>query len=100
MFSLREVNQMEREMCNYLDWELTVDDPILTNFQKAVKRDFGDHKSTYPNYPTLYNHRQRCASRRIGTHVLSASAATYFIASSKARRYCWADKSLAAPCER
>ncbi|KAJ7734392.1 hypothetical protein B0H14DRAFT_3517157 [Mycena olivaceomarginata] len=23
------VNQMEREMCNYLDWELTVDNPIL-----------------------------------------------------------------------
>ncbi|THV01543.1 hypothetical protein K435DRAFT_926818, partial [Dendrothele bispora CBS 962.96] len=25
MFTLREINQMEREMCNYLDWELTVD---------------------------------------------------------------------------
>jgi hypothetical protein len=24
MFQLREVNQMEREMCQYLDWELSV----------------------------------------------------------------------------
>jgi hypothetical protein len=54
MFSLREVNQMEREMCTYLDWELTVDDPILTNFQKAVKSDFGKQKSVYPNYPTMF----------------------------------------------
>jgi len=54
MFSLREVNQMEREMCNYLDWELTVDDPILTNFEKAVKADFGEHKPAYPNYPTTF----------------------------------------------
>ena len=25
MFQLREVNQMEREMCQYLDWELNVE---------------------------------------------------------------------------
>ncbi|KAJ3505879.1 hypothetical protein NMY22_g17427 [Coprinellus aureogranulatus] len=36
MFSLREINQMEREMCNYLDWELTVDNPILGTFEKQV----------------------------------------------------------------
>ncbi|KAF9485996.1 hypothetical protein BDN70DRAFT_870484 [Pholiota conissans] len=54
MFTLREVNQMEREMCNYLDWELTVDDPILTNFELAVKNDFRETKSTYPNYPTTF----------------------------------------------
>jgi hypothetical protein len=31
---------MEREMCNYLDWELTVDNTILANFivsKQAVK---------------------------------------------------------------
>jgi hypothetical protein len=27
----------EREMCNYLDWELTVDDPILSTFEKMVR---------------------------------------------------------------
>jgi hypothetical protein len=54
MFTLREVNQMEREMCNYLDWELTVDDPILTNFELAVKSDFRETRPTYPNYPTTF----------------------------------------------
>lgn len=56
MFTLREVNQMEREMCTYLDWELTVDDPILSNFQSAVKDDFREDKDkrTYPNYPTTF----------------------------------------------
>ncbi|KAJ6540768.1 hypothetical protein B0H19DRAFT_1269307 [Mycena capillaripes] len=33
MFTLRRINQMEREMCNYLDWKLTVDNPILGNFE-------------------------------------------------------------------
>ncbi|PPR07088.1 hypothetical protein CVT26_005305 [Gymnopilus dilepis] len=37
MFTLREVNQMEREMCTYLDWELTVDNRILSNFEDALK---------------------------------------------------------------
>jgi hypothetical protein len=56
MFTLREVNQMEREMCTYLDWELTVDDPILSNFENAVKTDFREDKEkrSYPNYPTTF----------------------------------------------
>ncbi|CAA7260527.1 unnamed protein product [Cyclocybe aegerita] len=54
MFTLREINQMEREMCNYLDWELTVDDPILSNFETAVKRDFRETRSTYPHYPVVF----------------------------------------------
>jgi len=36
MFTLRETNCMEPELCNYLDWELTVDDPILSSFEKQV----------------------------------------------------------------
>jgi len=28
-FTLGEINRMQREMCNYLDWEPTVDNPIL-----------------------------------------------------------------------
>lgn len=49
MFTLREINQMEREMCNYLDWELTVDNTILTNFQSMVKHDFAT-EGPYPTY--------------------------------------------------
>ncbi|KAJ7818185.1 hypothetical protein B0H14DRAFT_3089563 [Mycena olivaceomarginata] len=51
MFTLREINQMEREMCNYLDWELTVDNPILSSFEAMVQRDFPPgSKGPYPTY--------------------------------------------------
>lgn len=50
MFTLREINQMEREMCNYLDWELTVDNPILSNFETKVKDDFRSSQGPYPTY--------------------------------------------------
>jgi hypothetical protein len=32
--SARYVNKVEREMCNYLGWELTVKNPILANCEK------------------------------------------------------------------
>jgi len=51
MFTLREINQMEREMCNYLDWELTVDNPILSNFMTMVMEDFRSSQGPYPTYP-------------------------------------------------
>ncbi|THV05138.1 hypothetical protein K435DRAFT_826620 [Dendrothele bispora CBS 962.96] len=50
MFTLREINQMEREMCNYLDWELTVDNPILSNFEARVTEDFRSSQGPYPTY--------------------------------------------------
>ncbi|KAJ7184270.1 hypothetical protein C8R46DRAFT_455905 [Mycena filopes] len=51
MFTLREINQMEREMCSHLDWELTVDNPILSNFEAMVQRDFPPgSKGPYPTY--------------------------------------------------
>jgi hypothetical protein len=40
MFTLWEINQMEHEMCNYLDWELTVNNPI-----------FGQQHQTTPTKP-------------------------------------------------
>lgn len=49
MFALREINQMEREMCSYLEWQLNVEPKMLSEFEAKVKRDF---KGTgpYPNY--------------------------------------------------
>ncbi|KAI6009840.1 hypothetical protein EDC04DRAFT_3146157 [Pisolithus marmoratus] len=40
MFQLREINQMEREMCQYLDWELNVDPTTLKEFEAMVRKDF------------------------------------------------------------
>ncbi|KAG2015595.1 hypothetical protein CC2G_008852 [Coprinopsis cinerea AmutBmut pab1-1] len=68
MFSLREINQMEREMCGYLEWELTVDNPILANFEAAVRADFSEDKKSYPNYPLT------SVSKRAARAAASASA--------------------------
>jgi hypothetical protein len=40
MFALREINQMEREMCSYLEWQLSVDPTALCDFQARVQLDF------------------------------------------------------------
>jgi len=40
VFQLREVNQMEREMCQYLDWELKVEPRTLSAFEEMVRKDF------------------------------------------------------------
>jgi len=49
MFQLREVNQMEREMCQYLDWELNVEPSTLKEFEEMVRKDFAG-PGPYPTY--------------------------------------------------
>ncbi|KAJ7826414.1 hypothetical protein B0H13DRAFT_2374429 [Mycena leptocephala] len=50
---------MEREMYNYLDWGLTIDNPILGNFKVMVQRDFPPgSKGPYPTY-SLHMNRTR-----------------------------------------
>ncbi|KAJ7659706.1 hypothetical protein DFH06DRAFT_1402746 [Mycena polygramma] len=69
LFTLREINQMEREMCNYLDWELTVDNPILSNFEGMVNHDFAPNaKGPYPTYSL------HMVSKRAAKAAASASA--------------------------
>ncbi|KAG8907268.1 hypothetical protein FRB99_004962 [Tulasnella sp. 403] len=50
MFSLREINQMEREMCSYLEWILNVKPEELQEFEAEVRRDYGTggSKATAP----------------------------------------------------
>ncbi|KAF9077603.1 hypothetical protein BDP27DRAFT_1311335 [Rhodocollybia butyracea] len=50
MFSVREINQMEREMCSYLDWELNVEAIIIKSFQARVCHDFASLHGPYPTY--------------------------------------------------
>ena len=40
MFQLREINQMEREMCQYLEWEFNMDPVALKEFEEMVCKDF------------------------------------------------------------
>ena len=49
MFQLREINQMEREMCQYLDWELNVEPGTLKEFEDMVRKDFAG-PGPYPTY--------------------------------------------------
>ncbi|EIW76961.1 hypothetical protein CONPUDRAFT_158102 [Coniophora puteana RWD-64-598 SS2] len=49
MFQLREINQMEREMCQYLDWELSVDPVTLQEFEAMIRKDFAG-PGPYPTY--------------------------------------------------
>ncbi|TCD64563.1 hypothetical protein EIP91_003921 [Steccherinum ochraceum] len=49
MFALREINQMEREMCSYLEWQLNVDPAQLADFEVKVRRDFKG-QGPYPTY--------------------------------------------------
>ncbi|KAI0282484.1 hypothetical protein BGY98DRAFT_954300 [Russula aff. rugulosa BPL654] len=55
MFALREINQMEREMCSYLEWQLNVDPATLRDFQSRVQLDFagpGPYPPTVLPQPT------------------------------------------------
>ncbi|KAH8104386.1 hypothetical protein DFH11DRAFT_1498460, partial [Phellopilus nigrolimitatus] len=38
LFALREINQMEREMCAYLEWQLNVPGKDLRAFEAEVRR--------------------------------------------------------------
>ena len=58
MFQLREINQMEHEMCQYLNWELNVEPGTLKEFEDMVRKDFAGPGP----YPTL------CAPDNIETH--------------------------------
>lgn len=50
VFSLSELNRMEREMCGIVKWQLNVCNSVLRNFEVALKRDFYEGKAGYPTY--------------------------------------------------
>ncbi|KZV92784.1 cyclin-like protein, partial [Exidia glandulosa HHB12029] len=39
MFSLKEINQMEREMCSYLEWKLNFHPAELAEFEAKVRKE-------------------------------------------------------------
>jgi hypothetical protein len=40
LFTLHELNQMEREMCSYLDWHLNVAPEVLSKFEEKVRNEY------------------------------------------------------------
>ena len=41
MFALKEINQMEREMCGYLEWNLNVQGEEIAEFESRLRSDHG-----------------------------------------------------------
>ncbi|KAK8864404.1 hypothetical protein IAR55_001652 [Kwoniella newhampshirensis] len=41
MFALKEINQMEREMCGYLEWNLNVSGPEVIEFEAKIRAEHG-----------------------------------------------------------
>jgi hypothetical protein len=41
MFQLRDINQMEHEMCGYLEWHLNIDYVELEQFTEQTQLEFG-----------------------------------------------------------
>ncbi|KAF8653280.1 hypothetical protein AX16_003982 [Volvariella volvacea WC 439] len=78
MFSLREINQMEREMCNYLDWELTVDKAMLDNFSSYLDRYFSiDREQEVAKYDiSQISKRMRVASPSSSTPIPGSNDTT------------------------
>jgi hypothetical protein len=60
-FTLHEINQMEREMCSYLEWELSIDESILKNSETTVTRYPLSRLLPYvwcrPQLPTQFQHK-------------------------------------------
>jgi len=75
MFTLQEVNQMEREMYNGLNGELTIYPSELSDFEKAVREDFGEDMdlSTYPTYSTTFVSKQAAKAEESTSNTPSAS---------------------------
>ncbi|KAG9076455.1 hypothetical protein FS749_011771 [Ceratobasidium sp. UAMH 11750] len=46
MFTLHESNQMEREMCGYLEWVLNVKPEDLRDFEAMVRKEYGSASPT------------------------------------------------------
>ncbi|EPS93239.1 hypothetical protein FOMPIDRAFT_1136570, partial [Fomitopsis schrenkii] len=57
MFAIREINQMEREMCSYLEWQLNIEPEALKVLEAKVRQDL---KGQGP-YQTLYGARANIA---------------------------------------
>ncbi|CAG7854827.1 SubName: Full=Uncharacterized protein {ECO:0000313/EMBL:CCA68718.1} [Serendipita indica DSM 11827] len=48
LYTLKEVNQMEREMCSYLEWILHVEAAELEAFTQRVKKEYGPECGPVP----------------------------------------------------
>ncbi|THH16171.1 hypothetical protein EW146_g4417, partial [Bondarzewia mesenterica] len=82
MFALREINQMEREMCSYVEWQLNVEPQVLRDFEAKVRRNFAGpgpyppivlpqpSPSTFSNHRIHIHHDSFLRPAHVPTHCL------------------------------
>ncbi|KDQ13592.1 hypothetical protein BOTBODRAFT_33598, partial [Botryobasidium botryosum FD-172 SS1] len=75
MFSLREINQMEREMCAYLEWVLTVPKEELEVFEAELKKEYGADRSPKTMLPIVTASSLPTPPRSAAGSVVSLAAA-------------------------
>ncbi|RPD57751.1 hypothetical protein L227DRAFT_551690 [Lentinus tigrinus ALCF2SS1-6] len=72
MFALRDINQMEREFCKYMDWDLNVGSGALKEFEERVRQDF----KGFGPYPIYTPPAPDCMpSSNLGDPALAAASA-------------------------
>ncbi|RDB24434.1 PHO85 cyclin-1 [Hypsizygus marmoreus] len=53
----REINLMEREMCQYLDWDFNMNMGLIRSFRTALMEDFSHYGSISRDYPIRTKNR-------------------------------------------
>ncbi|KAF5331853.1 hypothetical protein D9611_008877 [Ephemerocybe angulata] len=77
-FSLREINQMEREMCKFLEWDMVISAARLAAFEKAVVAEYSRVKKHYLDLPQslLSSRAQADADETVGGGIEASEVFT------------------------
>lgn len=73
MFQLKEINQMEREMCGYLEWNINVSGEEVAEFEALVRAEHGPRSIASVRMSSAVSE----APSSVGTIPHSAAAAAY-----------------------
>jgi hypothetical protein len=83
LYTLKEVNQMEREMCSYLEWILHVEAAELETFTQRVKKEYG---ADCPAVPPQWVSTTVAVPSAASTSAAAMPAATSLVSPTEATR--------------
>ncbi|KAF9461935.1 hypothetical protein BDZ94DRAFT_1262542 [Collybia nuda] len=68
IWTLRQINKMERHLCSRLDWDLTIDPGLLARFSERISLDFAScTRHPHPTYGLSTTSVSAAIERRIKT---------------------------------
>jgi hypothetical protein len=86
LYTLKEVNQMEREMCSYLEWILHVEAAELEAFSQRVRKEYGkDCPAVPPQWVASVGIPPVVASAAATTAVVSATSLVSTVEASRSQ---------------